>query len=611
MGSPHWLVKQSSKMKNLSVKFLIGLILIVGFLVYLNALPNDFVWDDEEQIVHNLIIRSWRNLSLIFTSSTFYAGGAGLSGGFYRPLVTLSYILNYHLWGLNPFGFRLFQIAIHFANLILIFFVLKNIFSSRNIKYGKEIAGLTALLFAVHPANVESVAYLGSIGEVLYTFFILLAFLYFLKNKFYLGFFLSFFGLLSKETAIVIFPLFALYLFIFNRPKGNKTFSVAKKQKRASIKNTFKKIYSRYKIWFNYVFGSGLVIGTYLFLRFAVAKIPASSFHLSPISEAPLLERLKTIPYEIFSYLRIIFFPKTLSISHQFVVSSVFDIRFWGSLIFIILVLGLAVFYILKIRPSNPEKTKLILFFLFWFFISIAPALNIIPLEMTMAERWLYFPIIGILAWISLLVIPFVMNSSKIQSRIFTVFLILIIALFGRRTIIRTGDWKDGLTLFSHDIKYSKNNFDLENNYGVELFRIGKINEAEKHFKNSIKLQPNWVYPHNNLGAVMERKGNLNQALAEYKKAVALSDYYLAYENIGGVLIKMKKFNQAKEFLSKAILKFPRNANLKWQLALIYLNENNAQKGESLLWAALQDDPGNKKVIQILRALRSGEKIKL
>ncbi len=65
------------------ISIYLAIIAVIGFLVYVNSLPNGFVWDDEEQIVNNLVIRDWKNLPLLFESSTFYAGGAGLSGGFY------------------------------------------------------------------------------------------------------------------------------------------------------------------------------------------------------------------------------------------------------------------------------------------------------------------------------------------------------------------------------------------------------------------------------------------------------------------------------------------------------------------------------------------------
>lgn len=83
----------------LSNKVVAAVLAAACFFVYANALTNEFVWDDEEQIVNNTVICDWDNFPLIFTFSTLYAGGAGLSGGFCRPLVTLSYFWNYMHWG--------------------------------------------------------------------------------------------------------------------------------------------------------------------------------------------------------------------------------------------------------------------------------------------------------------------------------------------------------------------------------------------------------------------------------------------------------------------------------------------------------------------------------
>ncbi len=602
------------------ISIYLAIIAVIGFLVYVNSLPNGFVWDDEEQIVNNLVIRDWKNLPLLFESSTFYAGGAGLSGGFYRPLVSLSYMANYQLWGLNPLGFRLFQICLHLLNSILIFFIFRKIFSLQKIKYRNEISALSALFWAIHPANVESVVYLASIGEILYTFFGLLSFWFFLKyvpgqfadsgeltnnsdNAFWpvvqnalrkigektgknkhllLGFLFVFIALFAKETAVVFFPLIALYFFIFLKPGS--------------------------QFWLKYISGTALSFGLYSFLRFFVARIPVVSMHLAPISSASFWERLTTIPDEIVSYLRIIFFPKDLAICQHFVVSSIADIRFWGCLIFLFIIgFGFLIGFGIWNRNWN-RKSKLSAFFLLWFFGFLFPALNIFPLDMTIAERWLYLPLVGMMGLISFLAAQFVLKLQKKWRFVFGLFLIFVLLTLSIRAILRNTNWKDGLTLYGHDIKYSKNAFDLENNYGVELFRAGRIDEADERFKKSIELQPKWSVSHNNLGAVLERKGNLDAALAQYKKAIEFSDYYLAYENIGGILVKMKKYEEAKEFLSKALLKFPQNANLKWQLALVYLTESDTQKAFSLLLKALEDDPQNLNVRQLLETIQRGIK---
>ena len=187
---------------------------------------------------------------------------------------------------------------------------------------------------------------------------------------------------------------------------------------------------------------------------------------------------------------------------------------------------------------------------------------------MTVAERWFYLPGIGLLGmmgtiatWLDGYLAGRFRN--KIIQRFIYLTAGLLILIFSIRTITRSLDWRNGLILFSHDIKTVSPSFDLRNNYGVELFRAGKIDQAKKQFKLSIELEPNWWVNWNNLGAVVEHKGELKTAELYYRRSTKNGDYYLAYENLIGILIKQKKLQEAKETLEqRALLKFPSNQKL-------------------------------------------------
>jgi tetratricopeptide (TPR) repeat protein len=581
---------------NSGIKNFLALIflLAVGFFVYANALPNGFLWDDQKQVVRNTVIRNWENIPVILTSSTFYAGGNSLMGSFYRPLVSLSYLVNYTVWGLDPFGFRLFQMFFHLFNISLIFFLLKKIFSDAGTEYGGEAAFLAALIFAVHPANVESVIYIGCIGEIFYAFFILLASLVFLKGidrkngsvkniNLILAFLLIFLGLLSKETAIVILPILLIYLLLFTK--------------------------SKLSVYFKFIAGCGIATGAYLFLRFFVAKLPMVKFHLAPIALAPFWQRLLTIPYEIVSYLGIIFFPRDLSISRQFVVVSASDPKFWLAALFLAAVSAMIVFYLVK------TKSKIVLFFLLWFAVALAPTLNIIPMDMTMAERWLYVPIIGISAVIGLATVNLVKSRSSADQKVFYGVVAILILAFGARTVVRNMDWKSGLVLFSHDYGIvsrisPEGSFDLESNYGVELLRAGKIDEAEKHLRKSVALQPKWASSQNNLGVILERQGDLEGALEHYEKSIKAGKRYTAYENKSNLLIELGRYDEARSFLLKSLPKFPQNNKLKLYLARIYTDDNTEKSREKalvLIGKILDNDPQNASAQKLYRKIKSSQ----
>jgi len=136
-------------------------------------------------------------------------------------------------------------------------------------------------------------------------------------------------------------------------------------------------------------------------------------------------------------------------------------------------------------------------------------------------------------------------------------------AFLSVRTVLRNRDWRNGFTLYSHDIKNQPESYDLQNNFGVELFRHGKIKEALEHFERSVDLQPHWTISNNNLGATYEELGDLKKAESYYHISIRLGDYYLAYENYVGILVKQEKFEEAIEFLEgEALRKFPENKKL-------------------------------------------------
>jgi tetratricopeptide (TPR) repeat protein len=225
---------------------------------------------------------------------------------------------------------------------------------------------------------------------------------------------------------------------------------------------------------------------------------------------------------------------------------------------------------------SRPE-----IFFFIWFAFSIAFVFNIFPLDMTYAERWFYFPMIGFLG-ILVSLLNWVAEKRKWLGKIILPAFLIIILLLSFRTIIREGDWRNGLTLFSHDVVYSQNSFDLENNLGVELFRAGKISEAKTHFEKSISLQPGWWFPYNNLGAAYEREGDLKKARELYEKSIEKGNYFLAHENLAFIVLREEKPEEAIRIINQSLAVLPYNLRLWTALTLAYYKDEQFEKAEEL-----------------------------
>ena len=521
-----------------SRRFFVFLIVILGFFLYFHSLKDTFVWDDEEQILANTAVHSLTDWPTFFTGSTFNNGGASTSlmGLYYKPLMTFSFAILYAMFGLIPFYFHLFQLVIHITNAILVFLIFYYLFKAL-LGHKAHLAGVLgpaaagSLIFLVHPLLTEAVVYSASLQDVLFTFFGLLAFLIVVKGhkleRFFAVAFLLLLSLLSKETGVVFFAIILTYVLIFRK----KDESIA------------------------FVLAAFLSVGFYAFMRFGVAHIGLQKQNLSPISRAGFAERMQTVPEIIFYYVSRFFWPSSLAISQHFIVPKIDFSGFFAPAAFdLVFFIVLACGYFL-INRNDRSSGKLYIFFFLWFVFALGIHLQIFPLDMTVADRWFYLPMIGLIGCIGVILKDYI-NLTSVK-----IILVIIVAVMSVRTFTRTLDWKDGLTLFGHDERIVKNSFDLENNLGVELFRAGRFAEAKSHFEASARLAPYWWTNWNNLGAIAERQGDFSKAENDYKKAIKNGKYYLAVENLATLLIRVKKYAEAKKFLQDtAIPNFPDNA---------------------------------------------------
>lgn len=520
-----------------SRKLQILLLILVPLLLYAPTIRFPFIWDDEAQIVNNEVLRDPSRWLHIVSSSTFDSGGGQLIGAFYRPLVSLSYLFNYQLWGLNPTGFRIFQILLHIATGLLIFFIMKKILS-RQINNGsaRALSFITTLVFLIHPTHVESVVYIGSIGEILYTFFALVGFALFIFplgseinikvpfKKLLLFFFFVFLSLFAKETAVVIIPIAALYLLLFVKP--------------------------RWHTWITYTAGSILTIGLYCWVRFGFAQVPILRTYSSNISEASFGERLLTLPYIVFRYLVTLVAPYRLLIYQNEVVHSIVDIRFWGSILALILIVSLL------IRFLKPRVSKLEYFFLGWFIIGIAPVLNLVGLDMTIAERWLYFPSIGFLFFFALILQRCI---KKIPSftRILSYALVLVLVLFSLRTLVRAQDWRSEDALYGHDIRFVKDSYELMNSRSVTLIGNHQYDEAQALLERALILNRNYFQTYINLGSVYQLQGKTEKAIDIYLESIQRFNINFGYTNLATLLINEKRYDEARDVLTLGVQLFP------------------------------------------------------
>ena len=542
----------------LSDKKAIYILIIVGIIVYANALFNRFVWDDIGQIVENTEAHSIRNIGQILSNHSFT---------YYRPFPIVIWSLIYTLFGPTPFWFHLFHILLHIVNSILIFILFKKYFQS-------VISLFLSLIFLVHPMNVESVAYISSLQTVLSLSFGLSVILLISKNirpfyKYSLIFLMLVFSLLAKEVGVV-FIIYAFFVILLKLDQGYG-------KKNYLLLGISSVLAIVFYVYLALLWGGGTNrLGT-------LSTQPIVHLSPFPIMHAPLAVKLLTFPKLLFYYLITFLFPKDLAISQQWLVQTININDFFLPLLvngvfFAAMVAG----FIFLIRRK--KDLAVYIFFAIWLFLSWAFAFQIIPLTMTVADRWFYIPMVGLLGLLGIF-LKFLIESRRSFRGSLIIIPIAVLALLSLRTIIRISNWRDAITLFSNDVKISTVSFELENSFANELLQLNRDTEAKLHLEKSIQLAPNFWENWNNLGVYYAKNNQPSKAIDAFSKAVDNNnDYYPGYANLAISYFRHKSLEESRDFATGVLRKYPQDPAF-WELLAIvnYKLGNKEQALEQIL----------------------------
>lgn len=518
----------------LTTKKVIIFIIAIGFIVFFNMLFNGFVWDDFAYIVNNPEIHTF-NLIHLFGVNNFN------SAGYYRPIPAIYFSLIYIFFGTQSFFYHFPQLILHIVNTCLLFYFLKKFF-----RIGT--AFFLSVIFLVHPIQVESVAFIGASQSELFFFFGILALLFSFKKVIHLKgiiiiSFLLFLSLLTKETGILFIFMMLVFQYFYYR-------------KRTGI----------------FLISGIIISGIYLFTRFVLARVPLEK-SMIPFGKFSLLERSLNIPAIIYYYIKTFFYPAKLSIDQLWTIKTIGLQSFYYPLVIDLLFflsIGLLGVYIYK--KANRHLFKLYFFFLLWFCVGLVMLLQLYPLDMTVSERWFYFPIVGLLGMFGVLIETAKPANNNIKNTAYIVAVCILIVL-SLRTMVRNTNWVNALTLYSHDSTVS-DNYDIESNLGTELVFAHQYKDGFSHFEKSVEEYPTVTNLYD-LGYMYEQFGNYMSAEKYYRLAVEEENIPTgqnvvlqnAYNGLARVLTAHDKPATAKAFLEKAIKKYPTNATYWADLA--------------------------------------------
>jgi len=501
-----------------------GILLLVACLVvvYVNALGAPFIWDDEIMVVGNPLIRSLSHIPSLFTVSAF--GEQASATQFYRPFQLITYAVDYAIWGMNPMGFRI-------TNLILMAVAggaLIRALTGMGVSMG--MATVIGIGWAIHPLGIEAVTYLSGRGDVLYVALCML-----ILN-----------GVVRARSAwplVWVLPLYAVAIFTKENavPFGWGLWWLC-------WANPTQRFDSHHR-WM----GGALAAISVAYTVSRMIMMGGQTPVLSWIAAAPLADRLMTIPYMIWTYLRLMLVPYPLHMEYHHV--STGPDLYWVATAGCLMVMAGIVYF-----SSNRKSSAT---WMAWSVMMLAPVMQLIPLASTVREHWGMLSLMGVMMAVSTLPIW--------RHRVAQTLVMVVVVGWGMATIDRNTDWLDPLTLYAHDVALEPRSFVLHNNLGVARHRAGLTALSCQSFQHAIENTPpgkGYATALNNWGVCQENEGRIGDAKRCYQQSILYGHYELAYLNLARLLLKENQHQLAKTVAQEGVDRYPYHTDLLLMLGI-------------------------------------------
>jgi protein O-mannosyl-transferase len=517
---------------------LVAILLFVTFLCYGNILTNGFVYDDDLQLLNNPYIRSWHFVPQIFGTTVWSFLGQAGSTNYYRPLMTLSYLVWWKIFGPMPFPFHLFSVVVHAGVVIMVFYTGLRVFADR------RIAWCAALLFAIHPVHTETVDWVDALGELEMSFFFLCAFWLFAapekptwKQQTALAILFAL-ALLSKEPALMLVPIAILFQHFFRRPSRQNTAPAPP-------------LPLSLPVW--------AVGGAYLLLRVGLFG------NLAPVLQHPQISGTQSVYSAlamVSEYFRLLVWPTRLSLFHVFHVSTAIS---QPKVLAGISVMAIGV----GAAAALWEKAPAVSFSMLWIGVTLLPVLNARWMAANvLTERYLYLPSVGfcwLAGWVVVGVrdaVPKFSPHWRVAIRNGWCIALGALCLLGMlATMMRNKVWRNDMTLYTHTLQTDPDAYPMHVNLAICYAESGDRQRAEAEYKRALQVQPDGFTALNDLGNLYLEEKRYTESLDLLQKAISVRPLGAdGHFNYGRLLQKQGQEQQALEEFRKAVEVAPLNA---------------------------------------------------
>jgi len=533
-----------TRSKDSQLHIVILLLLLVTIAAYLQVLRADFVnYDDDRYVTENPHVQSG------LTAEGFkWAFNIGYEGN-WTPLTWISHMLVRQIFGPGPAGPHAVNLLMHVANTLLLLLVLYRM--TRSLWKSAFVAAL----FAVHPMNVESVAWVAERKDVLSTLFWLLTMWAYVRysevpNSKRFAVMLVFFalGLMSKPTLMTL-PFVLLLLDYW--PLGR--WADAPRHERWRL--------VRQKLP---LFAMSLASSVVAYLA------QQRGGAIRTVAELPLSSRITNALTAYVSYVAKMFWPAKLAVFYP----HPGDTPIWHVLAAVVI---LAAVTALAIRSARSHPYLIVGWL--WYLAVLVPMIGLVQFgSQVMSDRFTYVPFIGLFIMIAWRLSESMgvrrhgrMGVGHAHTSLLTAVSLAMVVVLAVCTWRQTGYWRDSVTFWKHTLAVTTGNYTAHFNLGRAYGKLGRYPEEVAEYKQTIRINPNYIKAHNNLGIAYGKLGRYPEEVAEYKQAIRINpDYAMAHFNLGIAYGKLGRYAEAADEYKQTIRTTPDYPDAHYNLGTAY-----------------------------------------
>jgi len=541
-------------LRSRSFRYLV--ILLATAAVYWTTLSSGFVQWDDSLLTENLALRGFSpdHLRAVLLPK----------GGAYQPVRNLAFSLTYQFSKLEPFGYHLVNFVLYLLVVVLAFRVLEVLadHSPGKQKVKNYAPWIGAALFAFHPLHVEGVAWIQGNKDLLVSLFFLFAFLSYEKyastgrslKYYWLSYLLFLLALGSKPTAVA-FPLVLLAYDLILNP--------------AAVRNKG---------------GESRPVAAALLIRYLPYLIPAALlsvyfiFFTGAMEQNKLtLENILVIPEILWNYYRLIFLP--VGLLHRYL-----DPSFQGFTDLEFLAGSVATAAILYFAFRKARKFPVISFGIFWFYICWLPQSNLVPIEIRVADRYIFISLLGVCLVAAVLLSELLESAAARWKTVLRVMIVALCMALAFLSYDRCRIWRNGESLWLDAVSKIPGAGFYQRGLAEAYLAKDELEFAFRAFEKASVINPYDVRALTNMGYIRKKQGRMEEAERLYQRAISVDNTnYNAFNSLANIYTQQGEDSLAIQYYRRAIDLRPGSYLALYNLSVLFRKLGRTEEADSLL----------------------------